>query len=631
MPDQVSLASTTSSAGLRPSSSLSKRCSASSLRGSIQGTETKKANPAELTPSPMGVNPTAPSPSSSSVPLPHFPLLVRLDVVPAPMPTTVPPVERAIDTAEPIATSLSGTNYPALPTIPSSNPHLPSSSSPSPPRVSRFIELFDLACPTPTAESSDRGGIVYAPHPRTRALVPVWKQPSPSAPSDPSDPSARPDESSVLCCSPSPTLLSATPPRKYSARRHSSPGNLTLSGEPPIPCHSQPNSPSHTQFESTLQFAPLLETAVDVVGRLVASVKPPAVSSSDALCSQLSLQTSHVMLKPFFLTRYVSQPSSRVSTRHAPARSSTSRTTPPIAVLRKKKRSSLNIVDHVLSPTSDSPPMGSSTSLSRAKARSNTQDITTPEKQSHRNSLSRALHFFSPFSITAPPSSSSGPHPSDPPHSFIVSSRGTGVRRKSPLRSLSSDTKESLTRRTAIPEDSEYDAPSPPQEAEFLEADKTMHITTASAQPTAGNGICSSPVYPSLSPLSSSSRPRSTSIQGENTAPMSSRAAPHPPIRSLTSPPPRATHGQSTRRASDRSSSRTTSLHLHAPAFLRTMSGGGEAGVLGLRAESGGPRSRPRKLSKSSDTQARRRQETKRRATEQTPRSFVSRLFAHAE
>lgn len=61
------------------------------------------------------------------------------------------------------------------------------------------------------------------------------------------------------------------------------------------------------------------------------------------------------------------------------------------------------------------------------------------------------------------------------------------------------------------------------------------------------------------------------------------------------------------------------------------MPGSGEAGVLGLRAESGGPRSGPRKLSKSSDTQARRRQETKRRATEQIPRSFVSRLFAHAK
>jgi len=55
-----------------------------------------------------------------------------------------------------------------------------------------------------------------------------------------------------------------------------------------------------------------------------------------------------------FLLLYFNQPSSRGSTGHTPARGATP-PVPRIAVLRKKKRSSLNTVDHVLSPTFDSP------------------------------------------------------------------------------------------------------------------------------------------------------------------------------------------------------------------------------------------------------------------------------------
>jgi hypothetical protein len=84
-----------------------------------------------------------------------------------------------------------------------------------------------------------------------------------------------------------------------------------------------------------------------------------------------------------------------------------------------------------------------------------------------------------------------------------------------PLRSPSSDAKESLTGRTAIPQDEAS------HQAKIPGADKTTHISQETSsvqkpQPTADGVICSCPVYPSPSLMSSSLRPRSTLVQDAN-------------------------------------------------------------------------------------------------------------------
>lgn len=192
--------------------------------------------------------------------------------------TTVLTHQRAVTAAESIR--VPPTSLPAVPDLlpptnssPKSHPALP------PPSLSRFIELFDLAGSSHTttqAESSGRGVIVYVPHPRTRALVPVWKQPSlPESSSRPHDYH--------------PGMHSPTPLLSPSARRYSSPGNLAPSGSA-IPRRSEspillrPHSPtrSHTQLEPRPQIVPL-ETTVDVAARPPAPVNGQARWPSHAV------------------------------------------------------------------------------------------------------------------------------------------------------------------------------------------------------------------------------------------------------------------------------------------------------------------------------------------------------------
>lgn len=548
------------------------------------------------------------------------------------------------------------------------------SSSLLPPRPSRFVELFDHADLVTGAR------LVYIPHPKSHSLVPAFQPLQKQHPTPHAQPASSPvpipvggsdDEVPVVPAyipqserpsSPPPLLPPRSPlrgPLVPLRSPTSSINSIMLLSTPTTPAYDereQPPSPNHLPA-STIAAGESLDSTTTSTSPL-ASI--PSTSQPEAGPSR-SLRSSSphplASAEPSFIPRTGSPSGLR------------SQSPLSVASTTTRKRFSLSFVDrtHVStsqpmeastsSPTSSSPPHSPTTVASSVFGRARTRARTGSADPDHENdkparraSISRFTasihHHLSSFTPSlrstspSPPLSqiSSSPRSSSTPLHSIVAQSGAltgahyagedserhGSLTRSPAASRpSSPTRQPTTTSSHGTDPAANLSPRPPHWSSFLRNGTGGSSETSSMRSRSQRRRRSSP--------SDGTRPNSVVSIG------SSVMAPPTPVRSHSTPAPNSSHPHTplppsllneTMRSASVAASRPSDPTIRA---AKSWLWDRDAESTTASSRSRRPGMGPRKLSKPSDAQVLREWEQKQRESAGRPRSFVSKLFAHAE